>query len=394
MNLFGDDDIIYDDDERPEEDDDRQEDSYVPKSAEGLLPERKNTTCFGHDTQERLILELFEKNALPHAMIFSGIQGIGKTTMAFRLTRFLLKHGKKNESQNALFGDDIKDVHTSLSISEHDPVFARVASGGHPDLLHIARETNASTGKLDAVLKVETLRKINPFLRRTASEEGGWRVVLVEDADTMNTSSQNAILKILEEPPPKVMIILIAHRIGKLIPTIRSRSRVLPFSPLSTEAIDQLLSKQGLQISKRNLDLLRVLSDGSFGKALKYAEDGGLEILENILQHLQKWPNHDPVAINNFAASLSGASQDKSYRLFAELLPWVFRQLLFVKARGEKNLPECFGGHKALENMMQAFTLEQLVGLCDRLKTHFERVEFSHLDRGDAVRAGFLMISQ
>lgn len=355
------------------------------KSAHECLCEPKAMSfCLGHNEHEAFFLNLFKQDIFPHALIFSGIQGIGKTTMAFRLARFLLKHGKDDDG--GLFGEDLPQDYSSLDVATDDPVFARIASGAHADILHIARTYNASTNKHDANLKVDALRKIEPFLRKTSSE-GGWRIVIVEDADTMNRNAQNAILKILEEPPQRVLIVLIAHSSGALIPTIRSRSRMVNFEPLSQAHIQTLLEKQGFTLSTRDVETLSVISKGSVGQVLRLVEEEGLEILAKLLEHIGLRGNQ----IHTLSSSLGGASQDKQYRLFSDLMIWTFRHLLFLKARGISDLPECINNN-ALYDFYKKSTLLNLISLSDNLKSHFDSVEFSNLDRRDAIRSAFLMI--
>ncbi len=384
MNLFG-------DDIEPEQEDDVFNDGLI--ATEGLLEPQSMQFCLGHEAQETLFLELFEKKSLPHAMIFSGTKGVGKSTMAFRLARFLLKNGKVDGGQDSLFGAPEPVDFTSLDVPVDDPVFSRVASGGHADLLHIHRYYDSTKGKLDASLKVEALRKIEPFLRRTASEEGGWRIVVVDDADTMNRNAQNAILKILEEPPANVLIILIAHRPGMLIPTIRSRARVIPFQSLPYEDMNDLIQKQGHNLPSQDLEILHILSEGSIGRAMSLIEEGGLETLSMILDHLDDFPNWNWTKIHKLSASLHSASQDKEYRMFAELMCWVFRHLLFAKAKGNQKITPYLQRDSILK-IMNNYSLEKLVSVSDQLKSHFNRVEFSNLDRRDAVRSSFLVIHE
>ena len=384
MNLFGDQEVIYDDEPA---------DDFVATPASDKLSEPRHMDfCHGHDVQENMFLDLIKNGSLPHAMIFSGSKGIGKATMAFRLARFLLKHAKVDDNQDSLFGAPEPVEHNSLDVPASDPVFARVASGGHADLLYIERFYDSTKNKLDANLKVEAIRKIEPFLRKTASE-GGWRIVIVDDADTMNRNAQNAILKILEEPPANVLIILIAHRSGVLIPTIHSRARIINFTPLSPDIMSELLHKQGYDLSLSDMETLNALSDGSIGQALRFAEEGGLESLAQILEHLSTAPNWDMAAIHKFANSLHAKSQDKQYHMFTELMQWIFRTLLFAKARASNELPQALR-IDALQDMLNNYSLERLISISDDLKKHFDRVEFSNLDRRDAVRGSFLVISQ
>ena len=209
----------------------------------------------------------------------------------------------------------------------------------------------------------------------------------------MNRSAQNAILKILEEPPAQVMIILIAHRVGILIPTIRSRARVMPFSVLNPETMRDLLARQGHVLSAQDLESVTALSGGSIGQAIRYIEQGGLDMLKTVLDMLDAYPQWNWRKIHELSSSLSSAAQDKDYRLFVDVMQWVFRQMLFLKARGSNDLPQYLKS-EALQMMMGDCSLEKLIEISDGLKDHFNRIDFSNLDRRDAVRAAFLVIHQ
>ena len=383
MSLFGDDDIL----------EDSKEITASETTESQILGDPQSMDfCLGHDTQEKLFIDLFEKNNLPHAMIFSGLEGIGKTTMAFRLARFLLKNGIDNNGSDGLFGEDLPQEVTSLDVASDNPVFRRVASGGHADLLYIKRDFDQAKGKQAAALKVESLRKIEPFLRKTSSE-GGWRIVIVDDADTMTRSAQNTILKILEEPPEHTLIILISHRPGMLIPTIHSRAQKVPFTSPGIEVMTQILKEKGQNLSEQDTETLFEISNGSIGTALKFQENDALDILKDILDHLDNALNGNIQKLHEFSTTLSTPSQDKQYRMFVDILQWLMRKILFLKARGEKSLPDYLQS-AVTQNIITNYPLERLLEICDSFKAHFERVEFSNLDRRDAVRSAFLMISQ
>ncbi len=396
MDLFGDsqEDVIYDGD------DPADVGSVDIRNPEECLCEPASMSiCLGHEMQEALFIDLFKKNSVPHAMIFSGLKGIGKTTMAFRLARFLLKHGKAgyDDNQDGLFGEEadaLPQEINSLDVDPSDQVFRLIASGGHPDFLNICRRFDKSKGKKDAGLKVDAIRGVAPFLRKTASE-GGWRVVIVEDADTMNRNAQNAILKILEEPPANVLIMLIAHRPGLLIPTIHSRSRNIQFTPLSAMVMEALLArKEGISdLSPSDIETLSDLSEGSVGQAIRFVEQDGMGILQKILEHILYATEGKHHKIHEFSASISKPTQDAQYRIFTYVFLWVLRKVLFLKARGHSEVP-AYIRNNATDNLLNSFSLEKLIALNDDVKRIFERVDFSNLDRRDAVRSAFLMISQ
>ena len=107
----------------------------------------------------------------------------------------------------------------------------RSAAGAHPGLLVLKRGVNPKTGKLMTVLSVDEIRRLAGFFGMT-SGAGGWRVAIVDTADDMNDNAANALLKMLEEPPGRAMLLLLSNTPGRLLPTIRSRCQRLDLRPL------------------------------------------------------------------------------------------------------------------------------------------------------------------
>lgn len=391
MNLFNDDDLIFDDDNLNDEGENFLQERDAVYEEESFLTENLNQTCIGHEALEKSLLDLFHKKKIPQSIIFSGLQGIGKTTIAFQFVRFLLKHG--NTVQESFFGIETEpQVFTSMYVDVQDPVFRMMAAGAYPDFLHIHRDTDSVTGKKNATLKVEALRKIEPFLHKT-SLDGGWRIVLIEDADTMNNSAQNAILKILEEPPKNVLILLVAHRLGKIISTVRSRSRVFYFEPLSKENMLKLLEKKCAQYSYVDREIIYNMANGSVGRALRLIDEDGVPVFKRFLELSQDFPHWDWLKIYEFANEVSSPANDKVYRMFTEIVLWFFEEMMNLKARQIHSLPE-YLSHSFVEKFVVSHSLQDIILIHEQLKRNFERCDYANLDRRDAVRASFLVISQ
>ena len=123
-----------------------------------------------------------------------------------------------------------------LAVDPHSGVFHRVASGGHADLLTVERAYDPRRRRLRSEIIVEDAREIAGFFRLTAAEEG-WRIVIVDGAEEMNRIAANALLKILEEPPRRALLLLVSHSAVRVLPTIRSRCRLLVLRPLATEQV-------------------------------------------------------------------------------------------------------------------------------------------------------------
>ena len=173
-----------------------------------MLTPRENPDLLGHTGAERELRRLAEAGRLPHAILLSGPRGIGKATLAFRFARFLFAIGTA--------GDD------GLAVDPESGVFRRVASGGHADLLTVERTYDPRRRRLRSDILVEDTRAIAGFFRLTSAEEG-WRIVIVDGAEEMNRNAANALLKILEEPPRRGLLLLVSHSPGRLLPTVRSR---------------------------------------------------------------------------------------------------------------------------------------------------------------------------
>lgn len=352
-----------------------------------LAPPRENGEVLGHDIIEQSLLSLYNNDKLPHALIFAGPMGVGKTTMAFRVARFLLKHGSADSNQDSLFGDAPAPP-TNMHVPADDPVSHKVASGGHPDLRTIERPMDERKGTRKNSVDVETARTIAPFLRMSASE-GGWRIVIVDEADTMNYFAQNAILKILEEPPPKALLILICNRLGTMLPTIRSRCRTFNFAPLDKPTITSLLKRAVPSATSGEIALLTELSDGSMGRAMALQEEGGVNTLNSILDFMGGWPNWDWPKIHPWADNLS--RDDKGYKSFAALLEWTASEILRAKAAPNRPLPEILR-IEAVERLQNHYSLEQMIDICEKLKTHFITIDNSNLDKRQGVLGAFAIL--
>ncbi|MEM7651379.1 MAG: DNA polymerase III subunit delta' [Pseudomonadota bacterium] len=385
MDLFG---------EEPEEIIEETETDFSDAPVEetqGLVAPRLMSICIGHEKCEADLLERFKSGRMPHGLIFSGLRGIGKATFAYRFARFLLKQRASDPNQSAMF-DDAPTEMNSFDVPSDDPVFRQVAAGGHADLLTVERDYDAAKDIYKDSVAVDAVRKVNPFLRMTASKDGGWRVVIIDDADTMNRSAQNALLKILEEPPANTVLILVCHRLGAMIPTIRSRAHTLSFNPLTEPAFERLLSSNGYDTSPAQLETLYQLSEGSIGVALEHIEQGGLDTLTQILGMLQSYPTWSWPEIHALAEELGRNGRNQSYKAFAELLPWVFSQMIKAKARGQ-NIASRALHIDAIETLHRQSSLESLLKICENLKSHFERAERSNLDKRQAVLGAFSIIA-
>src|SRR6185312_9467101 len=121
------------------------------------------------------------------------------------------------------------------------PVARRIAAQAQGDLLTVERVINEQTGKLYTVIRVDDVRRTVSFFGSTAGE-GGWRIAIVDAIDELQREGANALLKVLEEPPPRSLLLLVSHAPGRELPTIRSRCRRLLLRPLEIEDVMRALA--------------------------------------------------------------------------------------------------------------------------------------------------------
>lgn len=372
-------------------DDDLMDDDTAPVAAvDDTLPEpREASFSIGHQDVERQLLALAASGKMPHALIFSGPAGIGKATMAFRTAKFLMSQKPVEESGPSLFGElEPVAAPTTLTVSAEEQGARLVTSSGHPDLLTLARKVDEKTGAMKESLDVEQIRSVGPFLNLTPFM-GGWRMVIIDDADTMTRSSQNALLKVLEEPPANTLLILIAHRIGQLIPTIRSRSRVIEFSAPSFDDFSTLIKKGGAQSGE--IEALYNISSGSIGTALRLTQSGALKAFEQVTSLLAPWPSVSWVDVHMMGEVLNAKGADDGLRGFQEVLLWTVEQIVKARAKGDGHLPAPLNT-APYPALLNAYSLEHWSKIWENLNSHFATVKSGSLDRRQAIFGAFSIL--
>jgi len=279
-----------------------------PDRAEGAPHPRDTRVLVGQNAAEAEFLDVFNSGRLHHGWLMTGPRGIGKATLAWRIARFLLATPLETDADNDLFG--APPALTSLDIDPEHPVARRMAALAEPSLFLLRRAWDRDRKRLKAQITVDEVRKLRGFFGLSAVG-GGRRVVIVDDADEMNTASANALLKLLEEPPERAMILLISHRPSGLLPTIRSRCRVLRCAPLGPGDMARALAGAGVDAGA-DADALAELANGSVGDALRLLNEDGLTIYGGLVRLLATLPSLDrgvAVKLADTAAQRGGADK-------------------------------------------------------------------------------------
>ncbi|VBB68536.1 DNA polymerase III delta prime subunit [invertebrate metagenome] len=338
-----------------------------------------NADLVGHAAAEHLLWQAWHGNRLAHAWLVSGARGIGKATLACRFSKFIL--ACTNASRMC----------TPLYLPPSHPTFRRVAARSHADFRLIERGSDDSDQRRTQIV-VEDIRDLSRFLTLTAAE-GGWRVAVIDDAESMNDSAGNALLKILEEPTSQSLILLVSHSPGQLLPTIRSRCCSLPLCPLTERQVSVLLKRYRPALTPAAVLVLARLAEGSVGRALALADNNGVALYRTMLDLLASIPHLDGPALHAFSDQIAQADS-RLFKTYGELLSaWLVRVARYG-ITGQM-MAEVLPGEATLaSHLTKVIRLDQWVEVWEKISHLYSRAEGLNLDRRQVVMSAFFAIAK
>ncbi len=256
-----------------------------------MQPSLKTNILIGHETLLNQFWQARRNGKLAQSWIFLGPKGVGKFTAAAHILRELLSESfiaqkQPEETAAGLFGaPEPSQPKPELSVHDPDhPLYRQIEGGSHPDVLII--QSGKDEQKKSETLGVEAIREIAGFFS-TKSAQGGYKIVLIDDAERMNRNAANALLKILEEPPVNGMMFLIATSTARFPATIRSRCSVLQFRPLAMPAMQDYIRQNLLPGGKEDdIRLLSNLSEGCIGEAKDILAKDGIALFRKITEYI------------------------------------------------------------------------------------------------------------
>jgi DNA polymerase-3 subunit delta' len=262
----------------------------------------------GHDKAVDQFRRAWESRALHHAWLLAGPRGVGKAHFARTAATRIL-------AQAAGPGFDLP----ALEMPADHPIARLIAAGSHPDMRWLERMENPRTGNLNRNITVDQVRELGEFMGLTPGLSD-WRVAVIDSVDELEKSAANALLKMLEEPPPNTVFLLVSHAPGRLLPTIRSRCRRLEFHSLSDDAMASVLETALPEVGQADRQRLIPLADGSVGRALAFAslELGPLEADALVILREGDPDNSRRSAL---AGQLARKAAADRYAAFLDLLP-------------------------------------------------------------------------
>ena len=292
-----------------------------PDGVEGAPHPSETMALIGHQDAEAEFLTAHTLDRLHHGWLLTGARGVGKATLAYRMTRYLL--ATVSEGSGLLGRSEPKQT---LDIDPNDPVIPRIRAGSEARLKVITRSVT-DTGRLSDMIRVEDVRALHSFFGLRVPDNG-YRVVIIDAADEMNDQAANALLKMLEDPPPKAVLLLISHQPSRLLPTIRSRCRILRLSSLNATEMTRALDQAGVKPSDPlSTQALTELADGSVGAAFRLQNEEGLTLYSELINLLGSLPKLDSQKAMTLANSVAGPRNRSRLVLLLDLFDIAFGRL-------------------------------------------------------------------
>lgn len=283
---------------------------------------RATRELIGLDTQQAAFLEALRSGRVHHAWLLGGPEGVGKASFAYAVARFMLAGG--DPAGRAADAD-------TLVVPPDLPSSRRILARAHPDLHLLARAPRPDGKGFTANIPVAAVRRLLDKLVASAGE-GGWRICIIDSVDDMDRAAANALLKMLEEPPSRTLFLLVAQAPGRLLPTIRSRCRLLRFGPLAeadvTRAAGAALAAADAGADAETLRRAAALSEGSVRRALRFAQPDTISLVEAMLGRLDRLPEIEMKALLALAEDVAGKAGEAEFALLLETVQgWISQRL-------------------------------------------------------------------
>jgi len=266
------------------------------------------TPLHGHDAAIAAFRAALDAGRLHHAWLLAGPEGVGKALFADKA------------ALRVLAGASVQKVETpGLDVPDDHPAAHLATAGSHPDLMRLERLVKEGGTELARSINVDQVRGLQRLFATTASMSP-WRAVVIDAADDLERNAANALLKNLEEPPPDTVFLLVSHSPERLLPTIRSRCRLLRFSPLVDDAMTSALRSALPDADEEEVEALAAIGEGAPGRAIAWR---GLDIgaLDKAIDALAASGDATNARRSALAQSLALKSAQPRYEAFLARVP-------------------------------------------------------------------------
>ncbi|GJD34462.1 DNA polymerase III subunit delta' [Methylobacterium aerolatum] len=331
----------------------------------GVPRPRQTPGLVGHGAAEPAFAEGLARGRLHHAWLIGGPAGIGKATLAYRVARRLLAYPAGGGP-------------AGLAIPADHPVHGQVAGLAHPNLVALRRHRQPGAKTLPTKISVDMVRKALDLFASTAADSG-WRICVLDSAEDLNANAANALLKVLEEPPPRALFLILAHQPGRLLPTIRSRCRAMLLRPLSDGEVGaaiRALPEPFVQPEDGALARAVALSEGSVGRALGLLDPVTAGLVAEVETLLSRGATPDWGRVLKLAETLNGRDGEERFAAAGDAV------LRFVSAELDRRRGE------------PVHRLAALVEVCDAFARNAREAATYNLDRRPVILSLFTDLSR
>jgi DNA polymerase-3 subunit delta' len=330
------------------------QDVVEPDGFENALHPREQFAFFGHREGEEAFLEGLRSGRLHHAWLIGGAQGIGKATLAYRVARAVLDPQKSRDRSIS-----------SLDVPADSHVARQVAALSHPNLSVLRRAPATDKKGPSATIPVDAVRRALGMFGSTAAD-GGYRVCIVDSAEDLTISSANALLKVIEEPPPRSIFLIVSHAPQRILPTIRSRCRRLLLRPLDERHIKGAIASLGspwTDIPQDVVDQALPYGEGSVRRTMELLDSDKVAFIDQVTRLLDGLPKTDTKQVLALAEALARRDADDSYELALETVQRWVSEWLHERAG------------------LGASRLAPLVEVCEKIGRSAREIDVFNLDR-------------
>lgn len=312
----------------------------------GLHP-RDSFVLDGMEKADHAVADAMARGRMHHAWLLTGPEGVGKASFAYRIARRLL-------------GAASDPAQGSLASRPDDPVSRQISARSHPDLMVLERATE--DGKPRKSIPVDEARALPGFFANSPAA-APYRVAIIDAADDLNVNAANAVLKTLEEPPERGVLLLISHSPGRLLPTIRSRCRTLAIPAMDRGVLAEQLQYR-LGLGANEAQRLAAMSRGAMGRATRLAQSGAIAADDAARGLLTGLPKLDEAALLALADSFRGADGAARFALVFERLAEQVHEMavtdsLAGRAQGLDRWAEVWSGINRLAADTEALNLDR-----------------------------------
>lgn len=300
------------------------------------------TSIVGNTAAQAAFIAAMRGGSLHHAWLLTGPQGVGKGSFARLAAARMLAEARGATSLPA-----------GLALSPGDPTRSLIEAGSHPDFRILARlpkDPDKPDQDLARSITIAQVRTLQPMFATTPSMSPR-RVVLIDAIDDLERGGANALLKNLEEPPAGTIFLLVSHAPGRLLPTIRSRCRLLRFDALEPTEVAAAIQTMQPDLDQGEVAALVAASDGAPGRALRYA---GLDIagLDTAIAGIAEDGDRDNARRLKLAKALGGKTAQPRYEAFLDRVPAFIA--LAARERSGARLKTALDAHAAARELAGA----------------------------------------